>query len=249
MQKSGSGWYFRMANDVMVAAGHDNVRELQKQYPLRLRWLVRRRFRGQIARPNALRMTVLDTIRARGHTFAIKTHRGPSPSVARLMKLGRLRALYQFRDPRDVLLSAFERGERNRGRSARRSVFRLGRYRSFARLRSIDECIAWMQHRLLPVWDAWQQHDNVLLVRYEDLLADTVAELRTLARFIGFDASDEQLQRIDAHYRRKETRDTDPNLHFNKGVAGRFRDTLTPAQLARCKDAIGAHIEKMGYEW
>lgn len=249
MQKSGSGWYIRMANDLMVAAGHDDARRMVEQYPFLLRRLVRRNFDGFIARPHAIRMLALDYICSRGHTFVIKTHRGPSPSVVRLMRLGRLKPLYQYRDPRDVILSAFERGERNRAKGARRSLLRLGQYRSFAKLQTMEQAIDWARYRLLPVWEAWQKFDGVLMVRYEDLLADSIGELRRLADFIEFDATDEQLEAIDAHYRRADTRANDPNLHFNKGIAGRFRDALTPAQLARCKDTIGPCIEKMGYEW
>ena len=248
MQKSGSGWYVRMANDLMVAAGHDDSRKLKLEYPKMLR-LVSPDFDAMVGSPTFWRMGILEHIRADGHTFVVKTHRGPSPTVIRLIREGKIKALYQFRDPRDAILSASERGARNRAKGAKRSVWRLGRYKSFAKLQSVEHSIHWARNVLIPVWETWQKHDGVLMVRYEDILADTIGELRRLSKYIGFDATDEQLKTIDEHYRRKETRTSDPNLHFNKGVAGRYAEEFTPQQLELCKQVLGEYIERMGYTW
>lgn len=248
MQKSGSGWFVRMANDLMVTAGHDDSRTLKLKYPRMLR-LVSKDFDAMINRPSAWRMRILEHIRSHGNTFVVKTHRGPSPTVIQLKNKGSLRALYQFRDPRDALLSAAERGARNRAKGAKRSILRLGQYKSFAKLMSIEDAIEWARDVLIPVWEAWQKYPGVHMVRYEDLLADTIGELRKLSDFIGFDATDEQLKTIDGHYRRDETRSSDPNLHFNKGVAGRFAEKFTPSQMEMCKRVLGEYIERMGYAW
>ena len=101
----------------------------------------------------------------------------------------------------------------------------------------------------------------VLVLRYEDMLADTVAELRRLVRFLRLeDVSEAQLSRAVAHssfanLRQMEERDgfgeklwPNPGFFFHKGRAGRWRQHLSASQVRELVSMHWATMEAFGYD-
>lgn len=234
LKKSGSGWYFNLTNDLLVAAGHDDVRALRDRYGL-----------GGVLledncriNPNALNLARVFVPHLRGHTFVVKTHAGPTPSLRLLLAAGAARATYIYRDPRDVVLSALDHGAR---------VRKEGRANVLAALHTVEEAVPYV-HTLLRDWEAWAGSPGTLLVRYEDLKADPLAELRRLADFLKLDVAEAVLADVAAPYQQPaEDATTKDRLHFNKGVAGRFREAMSADELALCRRHFGPYLEQMGY--
>lgn len=108
--------------------------------------------------------------------------------------------------------------------------------------------------------ESWlgQQDIPVHLVRYEDMLADTVATVRTALAFAGIEAEPTRLDRaiafaaIDELQRQEATsgfREAPRQVRsfFRRGTAGGWRDELTSEQIARIERDHGAMMERLGY--
>lgn len=97
-----------------------------------------------------------------------------------------------------------------------------------------------------------------LLVRYEDMIADPAAALERVARHFGRDAAPEAVAKATAATRFDALRAAEERVgflekpwraerFFRRGVAGGWRDTLTPAQAARIEDEHGGMMAELGY--
>ncbi len=243
MQRSGSRWYFDMINDLLVAAGGENAYEVREKFGLqsvlwRPPYHLRRLYFWKLMR--------LDRVSRQGRTFVLHTHRGPSPSLRMLMATGRFKANYICRDLRDVIVSALDRSKvmHTTGQLKGRH-FRIGPQRSFARLRTVKGAILWARWQVMPRWAAWMRCRDLLVTRYEDLVADPHRELKRFAEFLDLGVSDECLQGIIDTYRPE--RGGTAHQSLVKGVIGRYKEVLTPEQQVLCRKRFGRYLEKMGY--
>jgi hypothetical protein len=240
MQKSGSGWYFNLTNDLLVAAGHQDVRVLRGRF--RLQRLMKHH-NCNIGRPILPRLAVLTSLHLMGNTYVVKTHSRPTPSLQALISLGVARVAYIYRDPRDAAISAYDHGCRLR---------QEGETQTFARLKTMESAIL-NARNWVETWEQWMACRGILTTRYEDLLTDPAGELQRLAHYLSIELSTEELQPIIARYQmNKSSESQDSNvrrsLHFHKGVVGRFRDVLSADEIALCQEVFGDYLEKMGYQ-
>ena len=243
MQKAGTSWYFNMTNDLLVAAGHRDAREVREEYNLQS-ILVKNDV--NITRLDHWALKRLERVTREGNTFAVKTHRGPSASLQGFLKKGSFAATYIYRDVRDVIVSALERGKVMRERGLDRRVFGIGPYRSFARLHTVEGATLWGRWQLVPRWQAWTRCKGVLVTRYEDLLADTFGEVKRLAEFLQLDLDESTLRAICDKYDGAQA-DRDVRIHFNKGVIGRHLEQLSPKHQQHCLKRLGPFLKQMGY--
>jgi hypothetical protein len=106
-------------------------------------------------------------------------------------------------------------------------------------------------------WTA-RPHPAVLVVRYEDLIADPTKHFGAIARHLLMAPTDEQLEKaIDMtgfeRLRQKEAeagfaeRPDTTNQFFRAGTAGQWRQTLTGEQVARMVAAHKPTMRKFGY--
>ncbi|MGK2955221.1 MAG: sulfotransferase domain-containing protein [Solirubrobacterales bacterium] len=233
MESAGSGWLFNLTNEMLKSVGHSDVRLIREQYGLDdvLLW-----DNCNVGELDEAKWRRLQPAIADGHTFVVKTHRKPTPMVRQLCSEGLLKATYIYRDPRDVVVSAYRRGQVRRAN---------GHRDSFARLRTIDIATVWMRYRQMPVYEAWLDQPNTQLVRYEDLSNDGIGVLRLLAQHLGVAPTDTDLERLVSDYHGGNARQK-AGTHFIQG--GRRREEMTPGQLRRCNWLCGSTITRMGYE-
>lgn len=232
MESAGSGWLFNMVNELLVAAGNADVRDIRLDYGL-----------GDILRWHNCNVQVLDhpkwvrlqpPLRA-GQTFVVKTHAAPTSLVHQLCRRHQVKTIYIYRDPRDVVVSAFQRG---------RNLRKDGNYRSFGRLVTIDVAIVWMRFKQLRIYHRWNDSPGTLMIRYEDLMNDAADVLRTVSRHLQVVVSDDVLAQTADRYRgSNSSRQT--GTHFRGG--GNRRHELTSAQLRRCNWMFRDVLAPMGY--
>ncbi len=240
MPKSGTGWYFNLTNDLLIAAGHQDARDVRSRFRLHSTL----RFHNcNVEKLTPARLALIALPHLAGNTFVVKTHNRPTQALRLLTMAGIVRATYIYRDPRDVAISAFEHGQK---------ILSRGDTHTFAKLDSIETAISVVGGWYLAVWDAWMafhqaQPDQTLIVRYEDLVADTTGESKRLVDFLDLDVSSQDRRAAIATYQRDEVRVSEEILHFNRGVVGRFESIMSAKELDLCKFHFEGHLQKMGY--
>lgn len=232
MPRSGSGWVYNLAADLLAAAGRPPSSVARQQHGLER---VLDSHNNRLERATWRAVLQLTSAHRRGADLAVKTHDRPTLALRWAVRRGVMRCHHSYRDPRDVVLSAWEAGEQRRAR---------GQTTSFAALRSvpdvIDACVQWCR-----TVERWQAYGRALAVRYESLKADTTAVARRLAEHHGLTLDDEQIAAIVGRF--AEARPA-PGVHFRKGLCGRFREALSPEHLALCRSKLGPFIEHWGYD-
>ncbi len=235
MPRAGSGWYYNLMHDLVVAAGGQDARQVRRRY--RLGWTLTE-VNCNIGTLAPHRLLAVSLPALLGNTFVIKAHAGPTASLRFLLRSGLLRAAYIYRDPRDALLSALEHGERSR---------RDGQRNAFAALTDFTGGLEFMR-RYVAISEAWLALPQVLATRYEDFLADYETEAARLAAHLSVDTSLPAVREVLERYRpRQASRSDQKGLHFRKGKTGRFREVFTPQQQDACLDAFRPYLERRGY--
>jgi len=168
--------------------------------------------------------------------------------------------VYIVRDPRDVLISYYE--------------FQLKRRVISDELSLEDFVPRFMESEIEPKTGSWRDHvvswtatrggqKNFLLLRYEDMLADTQKESTKIAAFLGLDSSPERIARAVAlssadRMRRlekeqsrqwKETKETRQDKPFvRKAASGGWKTILSEKSVAQIESAWGDAMRSAGYK-
>jgi hypothetical protein len=183
----------------------------------------------------------------------IKAHEGER-SMAAELAAGRACVLYAYRDVRDVVFSLMHK----RGKTFEQ-ILRQG-----------------MIHQILANDRFWMARPNVLIERYEDLLAHPSAGVQELASHLGFALAEGEAERIADQYSQESNRartealrqrledagvdlqnagntqicDPSSLLHWNhmrqKG-AGSWQTSATPRQTAILHRLCGRWLKARGY--
>jgi hypothetical protein len=234
MPRAGSGWHYNLTHDLMVTAGAADAREIRRRYHLG-------RILTQVnCNIGALTINRLGPVMAPsllGNTFTIKVHSGPTPAARYLIDRGKIKPTYIYRDPRDALLSAYEYGQR---------AIERGHPNAFSHLDTMEKAIAFMAEQL-EYWEEWTGMPACLSLRYEDLKTDYDHQAVNLAEFLGIDHQQPKAAAVIEQYRPEKASAGDSGLHFVKGVSGRYREKLTPAERKLCLDMFGEKLSQMGY--
>jgi hypothetical protein len=170
------------------------------------------------------------------------------------------KVIYIVRDPRDVALSYYDFSRK---------------YRHIDDSWSIEKYVT-VFVRSIPwsTWGTWGENvgtwlvargdsPNFLLLRYEDMMRDTVAALRKIASFMGIPASADQLAKAVAvssadrmrRLEKSQSRDwvatkgkRDDIPFVRQAKAGPWRESLPPASVLEIETAWGDLMLALGYE-
>jgi hypothetical protein len=239
MQKAGSAWFFNITNDLLIAAGNQDIRVLRERFHLQ-RFMTKANC--NIDPMKAYRLGVVSIPHWLGNTYAVKTHDSLTPFTRWMIERGFMKATYIFRDPRDVAVSAFEHGERIRKKGIHSQT-------GFDKLTSMEEAIRFAAG-LLPIWESWEGCTDVLLVKYENLREDTMFEAERLADFLGLSIPEEGIRSVVDRYDSERIRKgrSPAKGHLHKGITGRWQSVMTPSQKALCEELFREYLPRMGYE-
>lgn len=234
MPRAGSGWYFNLVHDLVVASGGQDSRTIRKRYHLE----------GLLTEVNCnistLRIHRLIPVMIPsffGNEYTIKTHASPTRFFRALQRRGRILSTYIFRDPRAALLSAYEYGQRG---------LKNGRPNAFSHLMTIEHAADFID-TYLRIWAEWSKIDGVLLVRYEDLVIDFDSEIKRLSILLERDFNHQDARTIIDSYRPEEGSRNRMGTHFHKGEVERYRQEFSPSQLERFTKRFQPILESMGY--
>lgn len=239
LQKSGSGLFFNLTNDLLIASGKADIRHIREEYNLDN---ILNYYNCNIGDLNQENLNYLLPIHDAGSSFVVKTHNGPTKFVEELMAQGKVKTTCIIRDPRDVVLSALDHGKK---------IINEGKNHTFASCTTIENTIPtikyWLDNNIMK-WLEMDSH-NLLKVKYEHLIAHPAAELKRLTDFLDIRDDHIDFDVIYARYHDKKLDDFQKDyLHFNKGIPGRFRRVLQEKDLKQCREEFSQYLEKMGYE-
>jgi hypothetical protein len=190
-------------------------------------------------------------------------------------KLAGKRVILMSRDPRDVVVSYYHhKSKRERERDF--WFFQKQRRETHSRFRGTLAEFLEVEiggfDTLLRYYNIWEQNRGVpkefMLLRYEDMQADPVRELRRVIDFLGLSAipdavleeavayaSFDNMQRIEsgAEVRSFKLKPGDvgdrDSYKVRRGRVGGYRDELTPEQIARLEAKMAASLTPFyGYE-
>jgi hypothetical protein len=182
-----------------------------------------------------------DQIRSMSSPRIIKTHL--------LFRRRFKKIIYLVRDGRDVYVSYYH--------------YRLNElpegttFNTFLRMKDLFPS-SWEDH--IKSWLRWDKpRENLLIVRYEDLLSTPFSELKRIAEFIGINVSDEVIaESIESSSFEKmrqidQTKGRKYNLTGTKdfvriGKAGTWRDEFSKEDIEYFKENAGDLLIRLGYE-
>lgn len=172
-----------------------------------------------------------------------RTHDFPRPEHRRVV--------YLLRDGRDVMVSlahhlqAVEQEEVDLLQLARGKAPRFhGKYE-------------WHKH--VEAWLSNPYQAKILIIKYEDLKKDTLAELRRFCEFAGVQRDNEYLEKVVANTSFKKMREKEARFGFGRqhwpkdrlfvrrGLVGSHKDELSPEVLEVFLRRAGSTLGKVGY--
>ena len=127
---------------------------------------------------------------------------------------------------------------------------------------------SWIEH--VNNWLAWGENNSFLIIRYEDLLSDTLTELQKICQFLQLEKSEIELQQavFDSSFSTlkkledKEINNQEEGLFYhssyqvahqaglrfiNQGKAGQGKSKLSPTQVKLAQQQFASLMEKLGY--
>ncbi|MBX3575947.1 MAG: sulfotransferase [Rhizobiaceae bacterium] len=148
-----------------------------------------------------------------------------------------LRLIFTVRDPRDVFLSHSKRvqSDQDNGYSLLIISYIIANFRMLERLAA--------------------ENTPHLVVRYEDLVADTETAMRQVIDFIGLDAAGYDFAEVTSNdipsnssFNEKAGADFLAGQGINLGSVGRYRGAVNPNVLSMIETLCGDCLAKYGYE-
>lgn len=234
MPRAGSGWYYNLTNDLMLAAGAQDARQIRQRYHLH-NILTEVNCNIGALTPRRLLAVLIPSLM--GNTFVIKAHSAPTPMALWLVRRKMIYPTYIYRDPRDALLSAYENGQR---------AIQRGRPNAFSHLTDFDKAVQFMSAHM-PIWESWMRNTQTLHTRYEDLLTQYDREVERLVNFLPLQKDAQELSEVIHKYRSENAQTDQKGMHFSHGKIGRFRQKLDAQQQEMLCSVFGAYLERMGY--
>ena len=181
----------------------------------------------------------------------LKLHVHGSPHNARVLRDARVPYLIMYRDLRDVAVSHVFYVQRTPWHPEHPDYNGL----------SIEEGLRHFGQTLLPEfvdwirsWHANRNPERSLVVRYEDLLNDTVATFSNVARLFGLPDDPDMIESIVEAHRfenlsgGRDRGEGSGDSFFRKGVSGDWQNHFTPELKTLYKEEAGEALIDFGYE-
>ncbi len=234
MPRAGTGWYYNITQDLIVANGGINARTIRAKYGLKNLLTEVNCNLGTLSFYRLIPVMFPLLFEPR---YVIKLHAGRRPLADLLIKLDLIKPTFIYRDPRDALLSAYENGQR---------MTKAGLKNAFTSLTTMEEAILFMNDYVDFAKD-WISSKKVLLTKYEDLIQNFDHEVQRLCEYIDIDFHSPINQEIIDKYRPEKKAKQHVGLHFSKGKIGRHRTLLSDTQLIECNRLFGGFLDENGY--
>ncbi|MGF1631924.1 MAG: sulfotransferase domain-containing protein [Kiloniellaceae bacterium] len=184
------------------------------------------------------------------HSLLGKDHGYPTISVKATIGV-----IYIVRDPRDVAISAADHYGLTLDQAVEMMADHAARGRGTPGNTVHELMGSWSDH--VRSWTRWK-HTPLLVLRYEDMLADPLGQLGGVARKLGITQDPARIRRAvefssfkTLQAQERETGFIEKSLHsqrfFRSGRAGGWREKLSPAQAAAIESDHAVQMRRFGY--
>ena len=234
MPKSGSAYLYNLINELLTVTGLSDAREIKDKYNLEnlMQW-----HNNNIGNLTLKKIVTLCLIALREKPFVVKTHSPPTGAAKLLKKIGLIKMIYCYRDPRDSLLSAIDHGEKIKAN---------GENHTFARMTDFDAALKNVA-QWIEVWQQYNSTPGTLMIRYEDLLANPIKILALIEEHLGIFVNSEVRELITWKYSKDNPQGERTGLHYNKAISFRYQREMPMAHQKKCLVAFKEHLKHMGY--
>ncbi len=180
------------------------------------------------------------------------------PTFDAIPKLGSYRACFVMRDPRDIVVSWYfhARSPKTENKGAVPLLrARMEGHDFETDMRAIiDEVASWGTFEAALSWLHAEHDPRVVVLRYEDLVADNREFIRALFSHMDIDMSDENFSALIDRFTfermtGRKPGEEDVNAHMRKGVAGDWANHFTPELAEYFRQRTVGAVEKLGYAW
>lgn len=234
MQKSGSGYLYNLLNDLVIADGKSDAREIKTRYNLDNLMQQHNNNIGPMTFRNLLKLW---RISIKEKPFVVKTHSQPSSASKITSALGMIKIIYCYRDPRDVLLSTIDHGKKS---------LQEGVDDTFSKMIDFDVALRNV-HGWTQVWSQYNEMGHALMIKYEDLMSTPLDSLQQIQNFLALSVSPEICKEILWKYSTKNKSADMTGMHFNKAVTARYETEMSEEQKQACQNLLGNKLVLMGY--
>lgn len=234
MQKSGSAYFYSVINELEIKNGQTDARQIKEKYGLEslMKW-----HNNNIGRPYLYKIIRLWRISIREGTFVVKTHAAPSLTTRMLSKLGIVKIIYCYRDPRDVLLSVVDHGK---------EILASGGDHTFARMIDFDKALKSVKG-WAGIWSKYANMPGVLMLKYESMMERPIETTRAIEDFLDISINDETRKEILWKFSKNNPGGDQKGMHFNKAKTHRYKTEMTQEQKIKCQAVLGKYLDAMSY--
>ena len=235
MPRAGSGWFYNLTQDLVLASGGIDARSIRSKYSLNK---LLTEVNCNIGTLTFYRLVPVSIPSLFEPPYVIKLHAGRRPLADMLIRANWIKPTFIYRDPRDALLSAFEYGQR---------MVDAGQQNAFSHIQSINEGIDFI-YPYIDFARGWISSPQTLSVRYEDLLLDYSGQVKRLCSHLDIDPDHPSIQELIENYHPESKSKRHTGTHFVKGKIGRHRDRFSEDELDRCQELFGDFLSEFGYQ-
>jgi hypothetical protein len=228
-------------------AGTNMLERVLDHFPL-LRNSGQRTLRGWKALDNNTRNRIIGIKRGQFFTAHLPAHE----EILAPIKSEGIRVLLMIRDPRDIVVSyckyvtSIDLTHKAHGYF---SSLKDDDSRLMAMINGVDHIVSPISEALSR-FEGWLDQDNVLVIRFEDLIGregggDDVNQRRiveSIGKHLLMELTDKQIQRICENIYSKKT------LTFRTGKIGNWRNCLKSHHIDAFKENVGEMLVRYGYE-
>ncbi|TVL97983.1 MAG: hypothetical protein CV082_01900 [Candidatus Brocadia sp. BL1] len=235
MPKSGTGYIYNLLNDMFVLSGMCDAREIKRRYKL---GSILHEYNCNIRDLTFLKLSIVVLLSYLQRPFVVKTHRRPTLAAKLFLRLGLIKVVYIYRDPRDVLLSDIDHSkERMKHEDTRKLAGPTDFHSAFQNVK-----------RVINTWRLWKQSSGAYLLRYEDLMSNPADEMKKIIAYLNHAISSDHIDTLLKRYDKSSLDKHQKNyLHFNKGIVSRYRQEMQEEHRRIFKEQIGDTLLQMGY--
>ena len=236
MQKSGSGYLYNVINELLIISGSGvDARKIKQNRNIDrlMKW-----HNNNVGEFGFYKILKLLQISFQDGTFVIKSHSGPNLLIKVLSKFGLIRIIYSYRDPRDVLLSAIDHGNK---------ILPDGEVNAFKGIVEFDKALLAVKD-WVSICEQYAKMPNVLMVKYEKMMQNPIQTIIDIENFLKISLPADKRQEISWKFSKENPEGIREGLHFNKAQSLRYQIEMTDEQKSICKTEFKNYLEKMGFE-